>query len=89
MILPCISPTLFFVIVIDIIQAFQTFAEISIMTTGGPGEATNVLVYSIYKDAFYNNRFGVASAESIILFLIMLVITLFQFRYEKKKVFYK
>ncbi|MBR9647491.1 sugar ABC transporter permease [Clostridium tyrobutyricum] len=88
-ILPCISPTLFFVIVIDIIQAFQTFAEISIMTTGGPGEATNVLVYSIYKDAFYNNRFGVASAESIILFLIMLVITLFQFRYEKKKVFYK
>ncbi|MEA5009214.1 carbohydrate ABC transporter permease [Clostridium tyrobutyricum] len=88
-ILPCISPTLFFVIVIDIIQAFQTFAEISIMTTGGPGEATNVLVYSIYKDAFYNNRFGVASAESIILFLIMLIITLFQFRYEKKKVFYK
>lgn len=88
-ILPCLSPTLFFVLVINIIHAFQTFGEINIMTKGGPGEATNVLVYSIYKDAFANNRFDLASAESIILFIVMLAITLVQFRYEKKKVFYK
>lgn len=87
-ILPCLSPTLFFVLVINIINGFQTFGQINIMTLGGPGEATNVLVYSIYRDAFFNNRFGVASAESIILFIIMLVITLLQFRYEKNKVFY-
>ena len=87
--LPCLSPTLFFVTIINIINAFQTFVPINIMTTGGPGEATNVLVFSIYRDAFFNNRFGMASAESIILFLIMLIITLVQFRYEKSKVFYK
>jgi sn-glycerol 3-phosphate transport system permease protein len=88
-ILPCLSPTLFFVLIINIINGFQTFGQINIMTSGGPGEATNVLVYSIYRDAFFNNRFGAASAESIILFLLMLVITLLQFRYENKKVFYK
>ncbi|MBP2031942.1 sn-glycerol 3-phosphate transport system permease protein [Clostridium algifaecis] len=88
-ILPCLSPTLFFVLVINIINGFQTFGQINIMTLGGPAEATNVLVYSIYRDAFFNNRFGMASAESVILFLLMLVITLLQFRYEKKKVFYK
>lgn len=88
-ILPCLSPTLFFVLIINIINGFQTFGQINIMTLGGPGEATNVLVYSIYRDAFFNSRFGAASAESIILFLLMLVITLIQFRYEDKKVFYK
>ncbi|MBC2582666.1 carbohydrate ABC transporter permease [Clostridium sp. DJ247] len=88
-ILPCLSPTLFFVLVIDIIHAFQTFVQISVMTTGGPGESTNVLVYSIYRNAFFNNRFDAASAESIILFIMMLAITLIQFKYEKKKVFYK
>ncbi len=87
-ILPCLSPTLFFVSVINIINGFQTFGQINIMTLGGPGEATNVLVYSIYRDAFFNNKFGMASAESIILFIIMFIITLLQFRYEKNKVFY-
>lgn len=88
-ILPCLSPTLFFVFVIDVINAFQTFGQINIMTSGGPSEATNVMVYSIYRNAFFNNRFSLASAESIILFLIMFFITLVQFKYEKKKVFYR
>jgi len=88
-ILPCLSPTLFFVLVIDVINAFQTFGQINIMTSGGPSEATNVMVYSIYRNAFFNNRFSLASAESIILFLIMFFITLVQFKYEKKKVFYR
>ena len=88
-ILPCLSPTLFFVLIINIINGFQTFGQINIMTLGGPAEATNVLVYSIYRNAFFNSRFGAASAESIVLFLLMFVITLLQFRYEDKKVFYK
>jgi sn-glycerol 3-phosphate transport system permease protein len=87
--LPSVSPTLFFVMVINIINAFQTFGQINIMTLGGPGEATNVLVFSIYREAFFNNRFGMASAESAILFMIMLTITLVQFKYERNKVFYK
>lgn len=88
-VLPCLSPTLFFVTVINIINGFQAFGEINIMTQGGPAGATNVLVYSIYRDAFFNNRFGAASAESIVLFIIILLITLVQFKYEKKKVFYQ
>jgi sn-glycerol 3-phosphate transport system permease protein len=75
--------------VVNVINGFQAFGEINIMTQGGPAGATNVLVYSIYRDAFFNSRFGSASAESIILFIIILSITLVQFRYEKKKVFYQ
>jgi sn-glycerol 3-phosphate transport system permease protein len=88
-IIPYLSPTLFFVTIINIINAFQSFGQINIMTSGGPGESTNVLVFSIYRNAFFNNRFGTASAESIILFAIMLGITLIQFRFEKNKVFYQ
>jgi len=58
------------------------------MTAGGPGTSTNLLVYSIYKDAFFNGRFDMASAQSIILFIIMFVIALIQFRFEKKGVHY-
>ncbi len=88
-VIPTLSPTLFFVTIINIINSFQAFGQINIMTKGGPGKATNVMVFSIYQDAFVNNRFGVASAQSIILFLMMLTVTLIQFSYEKKKVFYK
>jgi sn-glycerol 3-phosphate transport system permease protein len=88
-IIPYLSPTLFFVMIINIINAFQTFGPINIMTSGGPGEATNVLVFSIYRDAFFNNSFGTASAESIILFMIMFIVTLIQFKFEKSKVFYQ
>lgn len=87
--LPGLSPTLFFLMVVDIINAFQAFGQVNIMTNGGPGESTNVLVFSIYRDAFFNNRFGMASAESVILFVIMLVVTLVQFKYEERSVFYK
>ncbi|WP_442781311.1 carbohydrate ABC transporter permease [Clostridium sp. ZS2-4] len=86
--IPCISPTLFFLLVINIINTFQAFGQINIMTSGGPGESTNVLVHSIYREAFFNNRFGVASAESIILFLILLILTLLQFKFGERKVNY-
>jgi len=86
---PGLSPVLFFVLTMNIIFAFQSFGQIKIMTEGGPGDATNVIVYSIYRDAFFNFRFGSAAAQSIILFIIILIITLIQFRYEKRGVFYK
>lgn len=87
-IIPCLSPTLFFVTVITVINTFQTFGTVNIMTSGGPSESTNLIVFSIYRNAFFNNKLGTASAESVILFLIMLAVTLFQFKYEKSKVFY-
>lgn len=85
---PCISPTLFFQVIIDVINGFQTFSQIRLLTEGGPGDATNVMVWAIYKDAFRNFRFGTACARSVILFLIVLALTIIQFSYEKKGVNY-
>lgn len=86
--LPCLSPTLFFQIIINIIGAFQSFSQIRLLTQGGPGEATNVIVHAIYRDAFFNFRFGTAAARSVILFVIVLCITLIQFSMEKRSVHY-
>ena len=86
--LPGLSPIMFYTLVVNIIQAFQSFGQIKILTEGGPNESTNVIVYSIYRDAFFNYRFGSAAAQSVILFLIGMVITLIMFRMEKKGVKY-
>lgn len=67
--LPGLSPIMFYTVVVNIIQAFQSFGQIKILTEGGPNESTNVIVYSIYRDAFFNYRFGSASAQSVILFI--------------------
>jgi sn-glycerol 3-phosphate transport system permease protein len=58
------------------------------MTAGGPGNSTNMIVYSIYREAFFNGRFDMASAQSIILFFIMLGIAILQFKFEDKGVHY-
>jgi len=87
-IIPMISPTLFFMVFMDIMNAFQSFGQVNILTNGGPGNSTNVLVFSIYREAFFNGRFDTASAQSIILFIFMFVIAMFQFGYEKKGVHY-
>ena len=86
--LPSISPSIFFQIIINIIAAFQSFSQIRLLTQGGPGDATNVIVYAIYRDAFFNFRFGTAAARSIVLFIIVLCITLIQFSFEKRSVNY-
>lgn len=86
--LPCLSPTLFFQIIINVINAFQSFTLVKLLTSGGPQETTNLIVYSIYLDAFRNFRFGTAAARSIVLFVIIMVITLIQFRAEKRSVHY-
>lgn len=86
--LPGLSPIMFYTLVVNIIQAFQSFGQIKILTEGGPNQTTNVVVYSIYRDAFFNYRFGSAAAQSVILFVIILTATLFMFRIEKKGVKY-
>ena len=87
--LPMLSPTLFFASVIGVIFAFQSFGQIDIMTQGGPVDASNVVLYSIYQDGFENFRTGAASVQAIALFFILLVLTLVQFRLLERRVFYR
>ena len=86
--IPVASPQIFFVIFLNIVSSFQAFAQIRLMTQGGPSYTTNVLVYSIYRAAFLDSRFETACAQSIVLFFIILIITLIQFRFEKRGVNY-
>ncbi|MDM8150006.1 carbohydrate ABC transporter permease [Priestia megaterium] len=87
--LPMLSPTLFFIITISFINAFQTFGQIDILTKGGPTDSTNVIVYSIYKDAFVNYNVGSASAQATILFFCILLVTALQFKLGERKVHYQ
>ncbi|MCM3339648.1 MULTISPECIES: carbohydrate ABC transporter permease [unclassified Paenibacillus] len=87
--LPMVSPTLFFVIIVTVIHSFQSFGQIDILTKGGPAESTNLIVYSIYQNAFIHYKFGIASAQAIILFLIVLIATIIQFKVGEKKVHYQ
>ena len=87
--LPLISPTLFFTLVVSVIGAFQAFGQINILTKGGPMNSTNVMVYNIYQDAFINFRFGIGSAQALILFAIILLLTVAQFKFVEKKVHYQ
>ena len=82
--LPSIRNISFYVFVINIIGVFQSFAQIRILTAGGPGESTNVIVHDIYRNAFQNFRYGLASAESIILFVIIAVLTAIMFAVQNK-----
>lgn len=89
-VMPLISPQLFFLAVTGTIQALQSFGQIHILTRGGPDRSTETLVYSIYDAAFANNNsnFGAGSAQAIVLLLVVLAITAFQFGFLERKVFY-
>ncbi len=87
--LPLLSSTFFFLLVVDTLAAFQTFTPIHIMTKGGPLNSTNLIVYSVYREFYFNGKYGLAAAQSIILFLMMLVLTIIQFVFIEKKVFYE
>jgi len=87
--LPLLSPTLFFIVTISLINAFQSFGQIDILTKGGPIQSTNLVVYSIYKEAFINYQFGIASAQAIVLFFVVLVVTILQFKFGERKVHYQ
>ena len=87
--LPLLSPTLFFVTVMNIIYSFfETFGVIHMMTQGGPGGATNILVYKVYQDGFIGLDLGSSAAQSIVLMTLIIVITVLQFKYVEKKVQY-
>ncbi|OME87084.1 sugar ABC transporter permease [Paenibacillus lautus] len=81
--IPMISPTTFFVVIMLLIGSMQVFSEPYMMTRGGPADATNVLVLHIYNTAFQFFRMGEASAISFILFVIILIVTLIQFKFDK------
>ncbi len=87
--LPMLSSTFFFLAIVDMLASFQTFTPIHIMTAGGPLDATNLLVYSIYREFYFNARYGMAAAQSIMLFLVMLALTVFQFTVVEKRVYYE
>jgi sn-glycerol 3-phosphate transport system permease protein len=89
-VLPLITPQLFFLAVTGTVQALQSFGQIHILTRGGPDRSTETLVYSIYDVAFANNNsnFGAGSAQAMVLLLVVLAITVFQFGFLERKVFY-
>ena len=82
--LPELSPTIFFATIIAVINSFKVFDQVSLLTQGGPGRATNVLVYYIYQQGFTYYRFGSASAAAYILFALILVVTVIQYRGQSK-----
>ena len=86
---PLLSPTTFFLLVVNIVYAFlDTFGIIDTATSGGPGQATEILVYKVYKDGFKGLDLGGSGAQSVILMLIVITLTVVQFRYVERKVQY-
>ncbi|MEQ7177723.1 carbohydrate ABC transporter permease [Enterococcus thailandicus] len=80
---PTLRPTTFFVTIMLVINCFKIFDLVQVMTDGGPGRATNVLVYHVYNEAFVKFNFGYASAIAMILFVIVLAITVIQFKWNQ------
>jgi len=86
---PLLSPTAFFLLVVNIIYAFfDTFAVIDTTTQGGPGTSTAILVYKVYSDGFRGLDLGSSAAQSVILMFIVVLLTAIQFRYIDRKVNY-
>lgn len=86
---PLIAPTTFFLLVINTVYAFfDTFGIIHAVTGGGPGKATETLVYKVYNDGFVNLMLGSSAAQSVILMVIVIGLTAVQFRYVERKVHY-
>ena len=88
-ILPLISPTTFFLLVVNIVYAFfDTFGVIDAITQGGPVQATEVLVYKVYHDGFKGGDLGGSAAQSVVLMVIVIALTVVQFKYIERKVQY-
>jgi sn-glycerol 3-phosphate transport system permease protein len=86
---PLLSPTTFFLLVINVVYAFfDTFAIVDATTHGGPGKDTAILVYKLYYDGFKALDMGGSAAQSVILMLIVIALTVVQFRFVEKKVQY-
>lgn len=87
--LPMLSPTTFFVTIMAVISSFQVFDQAFVMTSGGPAKASYTVVYHIYESAFVKFQMGEASAVAIILFVIIMIFTLIQFKFSNRWVHYE
>ncbi|WP_240231626.1 sn-glycerol-3-phosphate ABC transporter permease UgpA [Devosia lacusdianchii] len=86
---PLLSPTTFFLLIVNINYAmFDTFGLIDATTSGGPNQATNILVYKVYADGFLGLNIGSSAAQSVVLMLIVIVLTAVQFRFIERRVQY-
>ncbi len=86
---PLLSPTTFFLLVMNVIYAFfDTFAIVDATTMGGPGQETNILVYKVFVDGFRNMDYGGSAAQSVILMALVIVLTVIQFRFIERRVNY-
>jgi sn-glycerol 3-phosphate transport system permease protein len=86
---PLLSPTGFFLLVINLLYAFLgTFGVVDALTKGGPGQATTILIYKIYNDGFRGQDLGGSAAQSVVLMLAIILLTVVQFRYIERKVHY-
>jgi multiple sugar transport system permease protein/sn-glycerol 3-phosphate transport system permease protein len=87
--LPLLSPITFFIVVTTILALFQSFDIIFVMTRGGPVDATNTLIFSLYEEGFIAFNAGTAAAIGMILFTLMLMVTILQFAYAERRVHYQ
>jgi sn-glycerol 3-phosphate transport system permease protein len=86
---PLLSPTTFFLLVVNIVYAFfETFGVIHIITAGGPQQATTTLVYKVFSDGFVSQDLGSSAAQSVILMVVVSLLTVVQFRYVERRVHY-
>ena len=86
---PLLSPTTFFLMVVNVVYAmFDTFGVIHATTEGGPARATNILVYKVFRDGFVGGNLGSSAAQSVILMAIVIVLTVIQFRWIERRVNY-
>jgi sn-glycerol 3-phosphate transport system permease protein len=87
---PLLSPTTFFLFIMNTLYAFfQVFGLVHITTEGGPGRATDLLVFKLYRDGFIGLNTGYASAQSVVLLIMISILTIMQFRYAGSRVFYR
>jgi multiple sugar transport system permease protein len=87
--LPLISPTILLTSIITVVGSLQVFAQIAVLTEGGPGTSTTVLVYYLYQQAFQFHAFGYGATLSVLLFVIVLVLTVVQWQLRKRWVFHE
>ncbi len=85
---PLLSPTTLFVVILQFIASFRVFVSVSVMTQGGPARSTEVITFYLYENAFRYLRFGYASAIAVVMFVLMMIFTVLQFRISKNRVHY-
>lgn len=87
--LPMISPSIFLIIIITMIGSLKVFSQVKVLTNGGPGTSSYVMVYYIYQKAFKMNQFGYGAALSVILFVVIMALTIVQWNLRKRWIHYE